>query len=190
MCRLLRGSPCAAVRSQRIRAGARVDRVQHPAMHRSVVRGVAVAVETRLERGIRTAADRAGHEQHVTPDDRAGVREAGNRPPPQDIRARGRAPGVREPLSIGDAGRFMPAERWPVAGASRRRRQRACRGAAAADDAARLDRRLTAGWRPLAAIENHPPDCAGVLDQGEADARAGHGEGVASGAGAARWPVL
>ena len=83
-------------------SGALVDRVQHPAMRRSIVRGIAVAVEAGLERGVRAAADGARHEDHVAPDDRAGVRKPGNRPPPQDVRAGRRAPAVRQVLSLGD----------------------------------------------------------------------------------------
>ena len=110
-------------------SGALVDRVQHPAMRRSIVRRIAVAVEAGLERGVGAAADGARHEEHVAPDDRAGVRKPGNRPPPQDVRAGGRAPVVRQVLFLGAAGRFVSAERWPVAGAARRRRQCALRRA-------------------------------------------------------------
>ena len=167
-----------------------VDRVQHPAMRRSIVRGIAVAVEAGLERGVRAAADGARHEEHVAPDDRAGVRKPGNRRPPQDVRAGGRAPVVRQVLSLGAAGRFVSAERWPVAGAVRRRRQCAFRRAAAAHNAARLHRRLNAARQPLAAIENHPSRLAVVRDQVEADTRAVDREGVASRAGAVLGAVL
>ena len=48
---LVAGAPCAAVRSQRIRRSACRSR-QHPALRRSIVRRIAVAVETGLERRV------------------------------------------------------------------------------------------------------------------------------------------
>ena len=48
-------------------AGALVDRVDHPALARAIVRRVAVAVEPGLERRVRPAADRARHEDADRP---------------------------------------------------------------------------------------------------------------------------
>ena len=76
MWRLLPGSPSDATRSQRNLPGALVDRVEHPLVPRPIVGCIAVAVETGLERRVRSAADGARHEDAIAPDDRARVREA------------------------------------------------------------------------------------------------------------------
>ena len=125
-----------------------VDRVQHPAMRRSIVRGIAVAVEAGLERRVRAAADGAGHEEHVAPDDRAGVCEARNRRPPQDVRAGGRIPVVGQ-VSVPRRCRPLRVRGTMASGR--------CRSPAAAvrlfavparaHDAARLHRRLNAAWQ-------------------------------------------
>ena len=54
-------------------SGALVDRVHHPALTRLIVRGIAVAVQARTKCGVRSAADRAGHENAIAPDDEETV---------------------------------------------------------------------------------------------------------------------
>src|SRR6266536_2286876 len=57
-------------------ARALVDRVEHPLVAGEIVRGITVAVEARLERSSRLAADRARHNLALAPDNAAGVTAA------------------------------------------------------------------------------------------------------------------
>src|SRR5262245_17357326 len=96
-------------------AGPLVERVDHPAMWRSVIGGIAVAVQPGLERRAAAAADGGGDKQAIAPDDRTGVGEAGNRRAPGDVPARLAVPRIRQALPIGDAGCLGPSERGPTA---------------------------------------------------------------------------
>ena len=86
----------SACRSRRSSSAAAIDRPS-----------IAVAVEAGLERRVRIAADGARHEDAIAPDDRARVREPGNRRAPEDVLARRRRSRCR-------------------AAADRRRRRRRC----------------------------------------------------------------
>src|SRR5262249_36997203 len=95
-------------------AGAFVQRVNHPPLRGAILRGVAVAIQPRLEAGFGVAADRAGDEDALSPDDGAGMRKSWNRRAPQNIFARLAVPPVRQVLPLGDAFGLSPAKRRPV----------------------------------------------------------------------------
>jgi hypothetical protein len=116
-------------------SGALVDRVEHPSLRRSIVGGVAVAVETGLERCVASARDRARDEDRVAPHDRARVRESGNRRFPEDVFPGRGIPRVRQILFITDAGGFAAAERRPVSRACFHGTKRRLRGSRRAHDA-------------------------------------------------------
>ena len=113
------------------------------------------------------AADGAGHEDPVAPDDRARVREAGNRRAPQDVLALGAVPAIGKILSVGDARRLR-----------RRGTTASCRPPAPPRESPRASARrsctilrsgtITASPArpPLAAVEDHPPRRAGVGRRG------------------------
>src|SRR4029453_7431854 len=70
-----------------------IERVHHPALRRSVVRGIAVAVQPGLEGRRSTAADGARHEDALAPDDRTRVTQAWNPGAPEDVLAARAVPG-------------------------------------------------------------------------------------------------
>ena len=170
MWRLSSGSPSCATRSHAILPGPLVDRVDHPALARSIVGRVAVAVQAGPERRVRLAADRARDEDPVAPDDRARMREARDRRAPEDVLALRAVPAIGQVLSVGDAGRA--AARGTTASCPR---SGAAPGAARAP-APRVRTMSALGIAhglvrrtPRAAIENHPPRRAGVGDEVERD---------------------
>ncbi len=145
----------------------------HPALLGEVFGRVAVAVEAGAEGGVGVAADGTRDEDFVTPDDRARMREAGERRAPEDVLTLRAVPAVGEVLPVGHARRLTPAERRPVAGGSFRsfaRRGRAREGRPH-DAPHRPELHLGRG-NPCAAVEYHPPRRASVRDEVEADAAA------------------
>ena len=171
MWRLFRGSPSVATRSQRMRPVRRSSAIDHPSVTRSVVGGVAVAVEPGLEGGGAAPADGGRDEHEIAPDHGAGMRQAGNGRVPEDGFAARRAPAVGQLLAIGHTRRQRPAEGRP---AIRRRpplRQWRAPRAGSQDN-------LAGGWRgcrarrqPGTAVQDHPSRGAVVGRQRESHSR-------------------
>ena len=90
-----------------------------PLLGGAIFRRGAVAVETGLEGHVLATADRTRHEDPIARNDRARVREAGDRDLPSDVRAGRDAPRIRQMLTVSDAGRGRTAE--PRPGGVRRR---------------------------------------------------------------------
>src|SRR5690242_8718415 len=80
-----------------------VERVDHPAVARPILRRIAVAVKTGTKRRVRIAANRAGHKDAVAPDDRTRMSEARNRRVPENVLPGLTVPFVRQVLPLGDA---------------------------------------------------------------------------------------
>ncbi len=95
-----------------------IDRDHDPALRRAILRRRAFAVQPRLERRVRPAADRGGHEDAVARHNRARMRQPRHRRRPDDVLAGGDVPGVRRPPAVADAGGGRAAESGPA----RRRR--------------------------------------------------------------------
>jgi hypothetical protein len=144
-----------------------VDGVDHPLVTRPVVRRIAVAVEAALEGCILPAADRAGDKDAIAPHDRARVRQAWNRRPPEDVFSRCRVPFVGKVLAVGDSRRIESPERWPAALARRRLRQRDRTITTGANDLPLRNRGFLPFRQPRAVVKDHPPEHASVIDQPE-----------------------
>ena len=149
-----------------------VDRVEHPLVAGSIVRRITVAVQAGLERGVALAADRARHEDAIAPDDRAGVREAGNRRTPADAFVRGGVPCLGQVLPIRDTRRIRAAEGRPAPGCRFGRRQRRCPFGAGSRDGARRNRVRFALRQPGAVSQHHLARHAGIRHRRQHDPRA------------------
>ena len=90
-----------------------VKTVNVPAVGREVVHGPGLTVLPDSERVVPGTADRRRHEHLVAPDNRCGVREAGNWCLPRDVLAGLGVPRRGGPLAIRHAGRARSAEPRP-----------------------------------------------------------------------------
>src|ERR1051325_1402823 len=80
-----------------------IERVDHPAVARAILRRIAVAVKTGTKRRVWIAADRAGYKDAIAPDDRTRMSESRNRRVLENVLPGLSVPCVRQVLSIGDA---------------------------------------------------------------------------------------
>ena len=80
-----------------------VDRIEHPAMARAVGGCVTIPVQARTKSGIGVATDGSCHEDAISPDDRAGVSEAGYGRAPEYVLTRFAVPFVGKILSVSKA---------------------------------------------------------------------------------------
>ena len=149
-----------------------VEGVDHPAVPRAIVGGVAVAVEARTERRIRPAADRRRHEDAGAPDDGAGHGDACHRRFPQDVLARLAVPPIGKMLAFGDAGRVRSSEGRPTAGWCAGIRERGQRRGGGSHDPPDRHRLGLAFGTPRASIQNHPARHTLIRDEIEAESRA------------------
>ncbi len=118
-------------------AGPLVDGHHHEAVARPIGRRVSVAIEPLAEACFRVAADRRRHEQPVAPDHRARMGEPRDPDAPQDVRAGGGVPAVRQVLAVSHARCQDASKRRPAALRRSRCGQRRTRRARGADDAPR-----------------------------------------------------
>src|SRR5262249_3539346 len=102
--------------------GLPVQAVDLPLVDGIVGHGRDVALQAYLELGLLLAADGAGDEDPVSPDDRAGVPETRNGSFPPDVAGLLDVPGGRRRVSLGDAAGARAAEGGPVCDRALRRR--------------------------------------------------------------------
>ena len=127
MCRLSIGSPFVRDALPQRSSRPLVDRVDHPALARAIVGGVAVAVQAgrNVAFGLLLTALVTKMRSPQTIGTR--MREAGNRRAPEDVVALLAVPGVGQALPSAMPRRVRSAERRPASGGRRRGRQRSAR---------------------------------------------------------------
>ncbi len=80
-----------------------VDRINHPAVLRAILRGVAVTIQAGPEGGFRIATNGAGNKDLVSPNDWTGMRQPWNWCSPENIFAGLRVPAIGQILLLRDA---------------------------------------------------------------------------------------